>query len=207
MQNPWLEIPLQDYEGHMSLPSIDQAAMLADEFEFLIKHHRPPSVAIVGCAGGNGLERIEAGRLERVVGVDINPQYIERSRERYGGRLPNLELHCADVESSALQFEPVSLIYAALLFEYVDLPPALQTLKRCCRPNGVLATLLQLSHQDQLALSRSPYTSLSGLEPAMRLLAPHDLCREAAAAGFTATRSKIIKLPSGKEFWAQYFRA
>ncbi len=30
MGNPWLDIPLADYEGHMSLPSIDQARMIAD---------------------------------------------------------------------------------------------------------------------------------------------------------------------------------
>src|ERR1700689_4786619 len=31
MRNPWLEIPLEDYEGHMSHPSIGQAQMLADQ--------------------------------------------------------------------------------------------------------------------------------------------------------------------------------
>jgi hypothetical protein len=31
--DPWINIPLGDYEGHMSLPSIGQARMLADEFE------------------------------------------------------------------------------------------------------------------------------------------------------------------------------
>jgi hypothetical protein len=27
MSNPWLHIPLVDYEGHMSLPAIGQAQM------------------------------------------------------------------------------------------------------------------------------------------------------------------------------------
>jgi hypothetical protein len=31
--NPWLHIPLADYEGHMALPEIGQACMLADQFE------------------------------------------------------------------------------------------------------------------------------------------------------------------------------
>src|SRR5688500_18466072 len=29
MRNPWLDIPLRDYEGHMALPSIGQAARRA----------------------------------------------------------------------------------------------------------------------------------------------------------------------------------
>ena len=30
MSNPWLSIPLEDYEGHMSLPAVGQAQMLAE---------------------------------------------------------------------------------------------------------------------------------------------------------------------------------
>jgi pimeloyl-ACP methyl ester carboxylesterase len=57
----------------MALPSIGQAEMLAAQFALLIKRLRPASVAIVGCAGGNGLNRIDPGQLERVVAIDINP--------------------------------------------------------------------------------------------------------------------------------------
>ena len=32
MTNPWLEIPLADYEGHMALPGVAQAALLAGRF-------------------------------------------------------------------------------------------------------------------------------------------------------------------------------
>jgi hypothetical protein len=31
MQTPWQEIPLEDYEGYMALPSIGQGKMLADQ--------------------------------------------------------------------------------------------------------------------------------------------------------------------------------
>jgi hypothetical protein len=55
MRNPWLDIPLTDYEGHMSLPSVDQARFLADRFGELVERYTPKSIAIIGCAGGNGL--------------------------------------------------------------------------------------------------------------------------------------------------------
>jgi trans-aconitate methyltransferase len=141
--NPWLDIPLADYEGHMSLPSIGQARMLADEFELLIERWRPASVAIIGCAGGNGLERIVRGTVPRMVAVDVNPQYVEATRERHAGRLPGLQLICADVQSDELRFEPVELIYAALILEYVDRPAAFATLKRNLSPGGTLAVVLQ----------------------------------------------------------------
>jgi 2-polyprenyl-3-methyl-5-hydroxy-6-metoxy-1,4-benzoquinol methylase len=206
MTNPWLRIPLEDYEAHMSLPSIRQAQMLADQFEQLLVRHRPTSVAIVGCAGGNGLERIEAGQVERVVGIDINAEYIEAARARHAGRLACLELHAADVQSKSLRFEPVELIYAALLFEYVDVPSALATLRRNCAPRGLLATVLQLFGADQVAVSPSPYGSLGLLAPALRLVTPAELSRHAGTTGFALEDSKTITLSSGKRFELQSFR-
>lgn len=208
MQSPWLDIPLQDYEGHMSLPAIGQAQMLADQLELLLGRHAPESIALIGCAGGNGLERIELGRTRRVVAVDINPAYVRATGVRYAGRLPGLELHCADVQSEALQFEPVDMIYAALLFEYVDVAAALASLKRLCRPGGTLATLVQLPHCDHEVVSPSPYATLSRLATAIRLVAPTDLSTLALAAGFSAAAAVVrIELPSGKQFSLQSFDA
>ena len=56
--SPWLDIPLADYEGHMALPEIAQARMLADELESAVRQHAPSSVAIIGCSGGNGFVRL-----------------------------------------------------------------------------------------------------------------------------------------------------
>lgn len=207
MRNPWLEIPLADYEGHMSLPSIGQAKMLADHFDSLIRQYSPASVAIIGCAGGNGLERIAPGALDRVVAVDINPDYIVETGIRHARRLQGLELYRADVESDSMQFAPVDLIYAALLFEFVEAAATMRSLKRHCRPGGILATVLQLPHAEQQAVSPSPYPSLRLLTPRIRLLAPEDLCRCAAAAGFVIAEAAAIELPSGKQFCAQNFRS
>lgn len=206
MSNPWLEIPLEEYEGHMSLPSIGQAQMLADHFEEVLWRHRPRSVGIIGCAGGNGLERIVPGSVDRVVAVDINPGYVERARVRHAARLDGLHCYCADVQSDALQFEPVELIYAALLFEYVDMRSTLMTLKRNCRSGGALATVLQLPSADQHAVSQSPYRSVSLLAPAIRLAAPEELRGQAAAAGFADAGSESMVLASGKRFIFQDFR-
>jgi SAM-dependent methyltransferase len=207
MNNPWLDIPLKDYEGHMSLPNIGQAQMLADRLERLLKRTLPRSVALIGCAGGNGLDRIEPGQLARVVALDINPLYIQAVGARHASRLGNLELHCADVQSPSLQFEPVDLAYAALLFEYVDAVATLSSLKRLCRRGGTLATVIQLSHRDHKVVSQSPYKSLNLLTPVMRLMEPEGLSRLATTAGFATVDSESIELPSGKQFSLQTFRA
>ncbi|HVS25014.1 MAG TPA: class I SAM-dependent methyltransferase, partial [Gammaproteobacteria bacterium] len=92
--NPWLTIPLADYEAHMALPEVGQAQLLAAVFAAELRARAPASVAVLGCAGGNGFEH--APRSLRVVGVDLNPDYVAAARARFGGRLPRLELHVAD---------------------------------------------------------------------------------------------------------------
>jgi hypothetical protein len=97
----------------------------SDHFELLIKRNSPAGVAIIRCAGGNGLDRITPGQVERVVAVDINPNYVEEVRMRHASRLGCLEVICGDVQAESLHFEPVDLIYAALIFEYVDISSTL----------------------------------------------------------------------------------
>lgn len=82
-KNPWTEIPLADYEGHMSLPSVGQAQMLDAVFGQDLQAYAPESVAVLGCAGGNGFKRLIGSRVKRVVAVDINPLYL---KEFYVGR-------------------------------------------------------------------------------------------------------------------------
>ena len=80
MNNPWLTIPLEDYEGHMAMPDVGQAKMLANEFEELLKTYAPTSAALIGCAGGNGFEEAIKAGVTRLVGLDINPTYITELR-------------------------------------------------------------------------------------------------------------------------------
>jgi predicted O-methyltransferase YrrM len=108
-RNPWLNIPLDDYAAHMSLPAVGPAQMLADQLDHAIARWAPTSIAVIGCAGGNGLERIAAGTVGRVVAVDVNPDYIERTRVRHAQRLLGLELVCADVQSESVTYSPADL--------------------------------------------------------------------------------------------------
>jgi SAM-dependent methyltransferase len=198
LSNPWLEIPLADYEGHMALPTVGQSQLIADELEVLVRAHAPTSVAVIGCAGGNGFDRL--GGVTRVVGVDINPAYIERARERHAGA----EFHVADIESVGLLFEPVDLVYVALVLEYVDPGRAMRVLGRHCRPGAVLAVLSQLPHEAIAHVTPSPYTSLRKL--GMRLVAPEAIQEQARLGGFVHERTRIVAASGGKQFSVTEFR-
>jgi SAM-dependent methyltransferase len=206
MRSPWLDIPLADYEAHMALPGIGQADMLAVQFADLLDKWAPASAAVIGCAGGNGFDRLRVAVTRRVVGIDINPLFIQELAYRYGATIPGLELYVRDIQEPLNKIAPVDLIYAALVLEYVDPMRVLQNLETICRPNGVLATVLQLPSTQTAAVSESAFTSLRGLAPAMHLVSPNALSAGAAQAGFTLLSSRQIALSSGKEFVVQVFQ-
>ncbi|HEY3739808.1 MAG TPA: hypothetical protein VGL53_08185, partial [Bryobacteraceae bacterium] len=113
--NPWLHIPLADYEGHMASPDVAQLDALADLFAEALAIRRPDSVAVLGVAGGNGLDRIDWDVTRRVLGFDINPSYLEAVRLRFGDAV---ELHCVDLATGPVAgIDPVKLVHAALVFE------------------------------------------------------------------------------------------
>jgi len=198
--SPWLDIPLADYEGHMVLPEIAQARMLADELESAVRQHAPSSVAIIGCSGGNGFERLVGTTVERIVGIDINPTYVAVAQARFGTQLSKLALYVADIQDVLPNIMPMEMIFAGLIFEYVDLRAAMHNLRRLCAPGGMLVAVLQAPSAEAKAVSPSPYRSLQRLAPAMRLRDAREVKAAAAEAGFAPATTRSLTLPSGKSF-------
>ncbi len=206
-RSAWLDIPLDDYEGHMGLPSIGQAAMLADQLALLIARSAPRSVAVAGCAGGNGFERI-GPPVERVVAVDINPAYLDALRAPpWAAPHAASSVHCADIESPEDEARTRGSDLCGLILEHVDLGAALATFRRAANPGATLAALIQLPATGQEPVSPSPYGSLGKLKDAMRLIAPDALRDAAATAGFLRRDSRTLGLPSGKRFHLEVFAA
>lgn len=170
------------------------------------KRQRLRSVGIIGCAGGNGLDGLVGTGVGRVVGVDINPEYVQQTRRRYAGRIPGLELYVADIQTARPLFEPVDLLYVALVLEYVDLDPTMSALWRHCKSNGILAVVSQLPHETMAEVSPSPYTALSRLTSVMRLVSPDELRLRAERAGFCTEHTSTISSPGAKRFSVDTFR-
>lgn len=207
MENPWLEIPLADYETHMASPQVAQTQMLSDIFAAAIDQYRPKSVAVLGCAGGNGFERIRADVTRRVVGIDINPHYIQQARERFAERIPTLELHVGDLRADTFQFAPVELVFAALVLEYVPADAVFGQARRMLGPGGVIVTVVQLPSDTIPEVTPSPFTSLATLSSIMRLVPPEAVVQAGSRHGFRATQSRTCAAAGGKRFCLQALAA
>ena len=206
MKNPWYAIPLSDYEAHMDLPTVGQAALIADEFARLLDCYKPSSASVLGCAGGNGLDRVAGTTVRRLVAVDINPDYVATTLARYRERIDGMEVVVADVQNDAKVFEPVGLVFAALLFEHVDLERSLQFVRRHCQSDGIFVALLQLPGANTAEVTPSPYVSLQALSTIMRLVPPAELRQQAAKADFLHITSKSISASGGKSFALEIFQ-
>jgi SAM-dependent methyltransferase len=190
----------------MALPEVAQAQLLADVLEGLLKRYGPRSVAVLGCAGGNGFERIATETTERVVGVDLNPEYVERLRTRFQGRIPGLELFAGDIQTESITFEPVELVVAGLLFEYVDVDLVLRRVRNLLSVGGILGTVVQTPHPASAVVTPSPFAGLQALAAFMQLVPPERLRDLAGTHGYQEIESRWLESPGGKRFQVQTFR-
>jgi len=204
MNSPWLDVPLADYEGHMALPGIEQAQLLSDIFSGVLEQYSPRSVAVIGCAGGNGFERISSG-ISRVVGVDLNPQFIAETETRFRGRFKSLELLAGDIQSKELSFAPVDLMFLGLVLEYVDVETVIARTASMLTANGHLATVLQLPGVSDRRVSPSPFPAVLALGEVMNLVPPSRLQRAAEKQGYVQLESRTVASAGGKQFQLQVF--
>ncbi len=204
--NPWLSIPAADYEGHMASPGVRQLQYLGRVFAELLVELRPESVAVLGVAAGNGLEHVDPRIVKRVVGIDINPEYLDLARERHAARIPGLELRCADIAACELEPASIDFVYAALIFEYVDPAETVGKIASWLRPGGVAAALLQLPCESSAKVSGTAFASLKALEPHIRLVDPSTIRTLFAGAGMSELRARTDALEGGKSFHLGLYR-
>jgi len=142
----------------------------------------------------------------RIVGVDINPTYLEVVRNRYQAKLP-LVLHCLDLAAEAVQEAPVDLVHAALIFEHAGTHQFLDNAIALVAPSGYLATVVQLpSCNSEAAVAPSPYPTIQRLSEHFHLLEPADLRQIIEQRGFELQHETMRTLPAGKGFWLGIFR-
>jgi hypothetical protein len=204
MSNPWLGIPLEDYEGHMSSPGVLQLSALAELFRGVLDHCRPESVAVLGVAGGNGLESIDCSVTKRIIGVDINEGFLDVVRRRFGA-LPALELHCCDLGQPDFRLEPVALVHAALIFEHTGLGVPLANALSLVAPRGRFSAVLQLPSENEQAVACTGYTSMQSLKQDFALIDMSEFRRLVEQQGFQLVEQERRSVPGGKALWLGIF--
>ena len=204
MSSPWLTVPLEDYEAHMNSEGVQQLSALAEVFKYVLYRCAPESVAVLGVAGGNGLEHIDSAVTERVVGVDINQGYLDAVQCRFGA-VPGIELHCCDLSRTDLRLAPVALVHAALFFEHAGLERPLNNALSLVTSGGKISVVLQLPSQTGQAVACTGYASIQGLKQDFTLIDVEEFQRMMAARQFRLLEQELRPVPAGKALWLGIF--
>lgn len=200
----WLEVPIDDYEGHMRTAGVEQLDVLAELFAEVLRMCRPASVAILGVAGGNGLDAIDPAITTRVVGVDVNQRYLDVTRTRFA-HLSGLDLHCVDLARETLAIEAVDLVHAAVVFEHAGTGRCLDNALALVAPDGHLSVVLQLPSDVQHAISPSPFVTMRGLGRDFAFVDRDGFIRTLGTRGWRVHHETTRPLPGGKAFWMGIF--
>lgn len=194
----WLTIPWEDYESHMDHESVGQLGFLREVFAEVLADHKPESVVVVGCATGNGFDRVDLGVTRRVIGIDVNPAYLRVARERYAGSIPGLDLRCTELSACEIEAGSIDLVHAALILEYVEPRETITRMTGWLRPGGTLAVVLQCPAASNV--SHTEVESVRCLESSIHLVEPAVVDHLAEEAGLRLVRSRSTVLPAGKPF-------
>ncbi len=201
--NPWTVVPAADYERHMGVEGVDQLAPLAAIFQEVYLAAQPDRVLVLGCATGNGLEHVDPAVTQRIVGVDVNLQYLGVARQRFFHLGPRLELFCSEAEKfRGAQPGSFDLVHAALILEYLHPEVLVRKIAEWLTPDGTCSVVLQLPGGEAPA---APTKTMQLIAKAMKLVPPDELTRLFEHYGLHRKRAKTVPLRHGKSFWVGLF--
>jgi hypothetical protein len=189
----------------MNSAAVAQLAPLADLLAEALAASHPESVAILGVAGGNGLERIDSSITRRIDAIDINPEYLAAVQQRHA-TLPGLELHCLDLAEEQAAMPPSDMVHAALIFEHAGLDRCLHNAIHLVAPGGILSVVLQLPSETAPAVGNSQVASVQAHRNHFQFVDPETFTSQLESRGFHRDRTTTVPLPSGKAFWQAFFK-
>ena len=197
MNNPWNEIRLEDYENHMKLDSVRQLqamnSMMKDQFDA----YPVSTAAVLGVAGGNGLEHVDPGKYRTVYGIDINTDYLKAAAARHPRLHGILECRQADLEKETEALPQAELVIANLLIEYVGYEVFRKVIRQM-DPKYV-SCVIQINTDEKNWVSDSPYLHVfDGLDEIHHQMDEKTLTNKMEETGYEKILMKKEDLPNGK---------
>lgn len=202
--NAWNNVPLEDYERHMEHQTVSQAQLLNSLTNNYLQKYAPKNILFLGVSGGNGLEHIDLNKINTVYGIDINQSYLDVAKERYAKMIKNLVLVNVDISNSTETFIKADFIWAALIFEYIDVEKGFSFITRNCSNRARLIVTIQSNNGNQ-SVSQTGVESIKSIKDLFKIVDKQELQLCASAAGFELIGSEENKLPNGKSLLTYEF--
>lgn len=121
-------------------------------------------------------------------------------------KIPHLDLVEADITAQGFRIDPVSVVFAGLVFEYVDVWGALPCISRCLAFEGILLAVLQQPSTESVPVTTTRYKSFERLSPIMNLVSPIEFSNMCGSVGLQKIKTDTIPLKKGKTFFVGLYR-
>ncbi len=213
--NPWRGIALRDYEAHMAHARVGQLHMLRHitrhQFELLPKASRAAAkAAILGIAGGNGLEQAQICGIGDIVGIDINADFLAACARRFPQLQDKLSLHCMDLtrrtaEAVAL-LSHCDLIIVNLLIEHIGLTNFMALIGGLPRLRRIVSCVVQANHGGARVSASGVEHAFENVGTQAEVQDAETLTRAMLHNGYALTEQAHYGLPNGKQFIRIDFR-
>ena len=203
-QNPWIEIPLEDYENHMSHSSVGQLQVLNSLTQKYLNIIQPKTCVFLGIAGGNGLEYIDNKVTKKVIGIDINQDYLNTTSERYSDKIDVLDLINLDIIENTEAICEADFIWAALVLEYTGVEKALEFVKNNLQIGGHLIVSIQSNNGVQY-VSQTAIESVKKVGNIFQLIDSEILLTKAEEMGLKLIDNEDFVFPNGKSLKTFHF--
>lgn len=193
--NPWTEIDIEIYEGHMSYDGVQQLQMLNAIYKEQIGTYSMPKIMILGSAGGNGLEHIDWDKTKKVYCIDINESYIETIKRRF--TMGGIDCICEDLINLKQSLPHSDVVLANLLIEYIGVEKIKEVLDKV-KPT-IFSCVIQIEDTKGF-VSISPYIDSMRVLEDLFIPVNKELLRQCIEClGYSITCEKLYILPNGKE--------
>lgn len=198
MINPWEKVSLEDYENHMKLSTVQQLQKLNEIMRSQIYKYNTSTVAILGIAGGNGLEYIDKSRIKNVYGIDINKDYLDRCKEKYENLKGCLILKKLDLSQISNDLPEVELIIANLFIEYIGID---MFIKQVSKKSPTYVSCVIQKNSNTNFVSESPYSKVfDEVSVIHRDIEKESLIKAMCKIGYNLIFSEEYLLPNMKKF-------
>lgn len=196
MRHPWEEIALTDYEAHMRLDSVGQLQALDRLMARQLAAYPARTAAILGVAGGNGLEHADPQKYEIVYGIDVNEEYLAACAARYPALAGCLQTPCLDLTDESRELPKADLVIADMLIEYIGVEVFAHRMRENA-PRWVSCVIQK--NVDDSFVSDSPYLHVfDGIAELHTDIDARALTTAMEDIGYRAVLTETEALPNGK---------
>ena len=131
-------------------------------------------------------------------GIDINQNYLDETEKRFKNQIPNLNLLNIDISSKKTEkLTKANLIWAALIFEYVETGKCFEFINNNIQDNGYLIVTIQANNGGN-SVSQTGIETIKSVGQIFRLIDPNDILSFADKFGLVKTDFEENILPNEK---------